>query len=150
LKLQECHKRKITFKQAFYCRGMVDGKVPLKLLSPEEEFSALVNWTRHELPKGQKMELRIDVEGMTYSTILNRYGNQIRAGTITKKYGPGAIRYDWLPGTTYQSLNVKEIEASINRADLINDAKMNGQELTQEMILRYEEENELIDELLGI
>jgi len=80
LKLQECHKRKTTFKQAFY----------------------------------------------------------------------RAIRYDWLPGTTYQSLHVKEIEASINRADLINDAKMNGQELTQEMILRYEEENELIDELLGI
>jgi len=129
---------------------MADDEVPLKLLSPKEEFSALVNWTRHELPKGQKMELRIDVEGMTYSTILNRYGNEIRAGTITKKYGPGAIRYDWLPGTTYQSLNVKEIEASINRADLINDAKMNGQELTQEMILRYEEENELIDELLGI
>jgi len=43
---------------------------------------------------------------------------------------------------------MNEIEASMERADLINNAKMKGQELTQEMILQYEEERELINEFL--
>ena len=147
LKLQECHKRNITFKQAFYRRGMVDDSVPLKHLSAKEEFSTLVNWIRHDLPEYQNMELRIEVEGMIYQTILRKHRREIRVGTI-KKYGPGVIRYDWLPATTCHSLNMNEIEASMERADLINNAKMKGQELTQEMILQYEEENELINEFL--
>ena len=147
-KLQECHKRKITFKQAFYRRGMVDDKVPLKQLTPRAEFSALVNWIRHELPKSQHMELRIDMEGIIYATNLKKYGNNISVGAIVKKYGPGATRYDWLPETTYQTLNMSELEASLKRADLINDAKMKGQELIQEMILQCEQENKLIRECL--
>jgi len=138
LKLQECHKRNITFKQAFFSRGMVDESIPLKQLSAKGEFSALVNWSRNQLPKHKKMELRVDMEGVTYQTTLHKNQNRIRVSEIVKKYGPGAIRYDWLPGTDYHSLNLDEIETSIKRADLINDAKMKGQELTQEMILQYE------------
>ena len=78
------------------------------------------------------------MEGVTYQTTLHKNQNRIRVSEIVKKYGPGAIRYDWLPGTDYHSLNLDEIETSIKRADLINDAKMKGQELTQEMILQYE------------
>ena len=78
------------------------------------------------------MELRIDMEGIIYATNLKKYGNNISVGAIVKKYGPEAIRYDWLPEITYQTLNMSELEASLKRADLINDAKMKGQELTQE------------------
>ena len=137
LKLQECHKRNITFKQAFFSRGMVDESIPLKQLSAKEEFSALVNWSRYQLPKHQKMDLRVDMEGVTYQTTLNKDKNKIRVGEIVRKNGPGAIRYDWLPETKYHSLHLAEIEASMKRADLINDAKMKGQELTQEMIVQY-------------
>ena len=148
LKLHECHKRKLTLKQAFYNRGMENDDIPLKQLSAKGEFSALVNWSRHKLPKGQNMTLRIDVEGVTYQTTLRNQGKELRVGTIRKEYGPGAIRYDWLPGITYHSLDTKKIEESIKRADLINDAKMKGQEMTQEMILQYEEERELINDFL--
>ena len=136
LRLQECHKRNITFKQAFFSRGMVDDSVPLKQLSAKEEFSALVNWARHEMPRHEDMELRADMEGIIYQATLHKDQNQVRVGPITKKYGPGAIRYDWLPGTNFYSLTLWEINASIMRADLINDAKMKGQELTQENILQ--------------
>jgi len=139
MRLQECHKRNITFKQAFFNRGMTDDSIPLKQLSAKEEFSTLVNWARHELPKYEDMELRADMEGVIYQTTLHKDQRQIRVGEITKKYGPGAIRYDWLPGTNYYSLDLGEIKASIWRADMINDAKMKGQELTQEMILQHTE-----------
>ena len=43
-KLHLCHERKITFKQAFFCKGMSDENTPLKQLKDQEEFSALVNW----------------------------------------------------------------------------------------------------------
>jgi len=152
LRLQECHKRNITFKQAFFSRGMVDDSVPLKQLSAKEEFSALVNWIRHELPKHQNMELRVDMEGVTYQATLHKDNSQIRVGPITKKYGPGAIRYDWLPGTNYYSLHLGEIEASIRRADLINDAKMKGQEVLNhrksKMMMKKKDYNQRKKELL--
>ena len=61
---------------------MVDGSVPLKHLSAKEEFSALVNWIRHDLPEYQNMELRIEEEGMIYQTILRKHRREIRVGTI--------------------------------------------------------------------
>jgi len=118
---------------------MVDDIIPLKQLSAKAEFSALVNWIRHELPKHEDMELRADMEGVTYKTIVHKDQKQIRVGPVTKIYGPGAIRYDWLPGTNFYSLDLGEIKASIRRADLINDAKMMGQEVTQEILLQHGE-----------
>jgi len=76
----------------------------------------LVNWSRNQLPKYKKMELRVDMEGVTYQTTLNKDKNKIRVGEIVRKNGPGAIRYDWLPGTTYDSLCMNEIEASIKKS----------------------------------
>jgi len=56
-----------------------------------------------------------------------------------ESYGPGAIRYDWLPGTNYYSLTLREIQVSMWRADIINDGKMRGQEITQEMMMQHTE-----------
>ena len=94
------------------------------------------------------------MEGVTYQTTLHKDQNKIRVSEIVRKNGPGAIRYDWLPGTNYYSLNLAEIKASMKRADLINDAKMKGQELTQEIILQYattsnDEKAEVITEDVG-
>jgi len=139
IRLQNCHKRNITFKQAFFTRGMIDDSIPLKQLSAKGEFSALVNWARHELPKYEKMDLRADMEGVVYQTTLYKDDRQIRVGEVARKYGPGAIRYDWLPGTNYYSLTLREIQASMWRADIINDGKMRGQEITQEMMMQHTE-----------
>jgi len=126
-KLQLCHERKITFKQAFFCKGMSDENVPLKQLKDKEEFSALVNWALHSLVKDEDMILRIRKEGLIYETILHKTDWKIRVGRIKQIYGTGAMRYDWPDEVTYHSLFLSEINASAQRADMINAAIANRQ-----------------------
>jgi len=126
-KLQLCHERKITFKQAFFCKGMSDESVPLKQLKDKEEFSALVNWALHSLVKDEDMILRIRKEGLIYETILHKTDWKIRVGRIKQIYGIGAMRYNWPDEVTYHSLFLSEINASAQRADMINAAIANRQ-----------------------
>jgi len=126
-KLQLCHERRITFKQAFFSKGMSDENVPLKQLKDKEEFSALVNWASYSLVKDEDMILRIRKEGLIYQTILHKTDRKIRVGKIRQIYGTGAMRYDWPDGIQYCSLSASEINASATRADVINDAIANRQ-----------------------
>jgi len=124
-KLHLCHERRITFKQAFFCKGMSDESVPLNQLKDKEEFSALVNWAIHSLVKDEDMTLRIRQEGFIYQTILHKTDWKIRVGRIKQIYGTGAMRYNWPAEVTYHSLSLCEINASAQRADVINDAITN-------------------------
>jgi len=121
-KLQLCHERKITFKQAFFYKGMSDEKAPLKQLKDQEEFSALVNWALHSLVKDEDMILRVKEKGLIYQTILHKSDKKIRVGRIIQVYGTGAMKYDWPDEIKYHSLVLGEINASAKRADVINDA----------------------------
>jgi len=142
-KLQLCHERKITFKQAFFCKGMSDENVPLKQLKDKEEFSALVNWALHSLVKDEDMILRIRKEGLIYETILHKTDWKIRVGRIKQIYGTGAMRYDWSDDVTYHSLFVSEINASAQRADMINDAIANRQVMLNQ---QEERQGEMLNE----
>ena len=142
-KLQLCHERKITFKQAFFCKGMSDESVPLKQLKDKEEFSALVNWALHSLVKDEDMILRIRKEGLIYETILHKTDWKIRVGRIKQIYGTGAMRYDWSDDVTYHSLFVSEINASAQRADMINDAIANRQVMLNQ---QEERQGEMLNE----
>ena len=90
-KLQLCHERRITFKQAFFCKGMSDENVPLKQLKDKEEFSALVNWALYNLVKDGDMILRIRKEGLIYETTLHKTERKIRVGRLKQIYGTGAM-----------------------------------------------------------
>jgi len=57
-KLQECNKRNITFRQAFYRLEMTDADKALRELNEKEEFSALVNWALNKLPPFHSMDLK--------------------------------------------------------------------------------------------
>jgi len=117
--LRECNERRITFKQAFSALGMVDKNKPLKQLTNEETFSALVNWALHRMPKLHSITLRI-VHGDIYQTVLLKSLTRIRVGKLVRVTGPGGTAYDWPPNTKYESLEVAIIEESVHRADVIN------------------------------
>jgi len=137
-RLQECHEKHISIKQAFFRIGMTDDGKPLKQLKDQEEFSALVNWAINKLPLFQSMDLRLKVSGIIYETLLYKCGGQVRVGKIRRKDQVGAIAYDWPEGAVYDSLKVDMITASVYRADIINAAKMNGKLLTRQEIEKQE------------
>ena len=58
--LQECNKRNIAFKQAFYKSGMTEPDKQLKELSEEETFVAMANWIIHKLPPFHKYRLETE------------------------------------------------------------------------------------------
>jgi len=145
-KLQLCHERKITFKQAFFCKGMSDENTPLKQLKDQEEFSALVNWALHGLVKDEDMILRVKEKGLIYQTILHKTDRKIRVGRIIQIYGTGAMRYDWPDEIKYHSLSSGEINASAERADVINDAITNRQAMMHQQAERSRDESQIENE----
>jgi len=142
-KLQLCHERKITFKQAFFYKGMSDENVPLKQLKDQEEFSALVNWALHSLVKDEDMILRVKEKGLIYQTMLHKVDRKIRVGGITQIYGTGAMKYDWPDEIKYHSLFLGEINASAKRADVINDAITNRQVMMHQQAERPRDERQV-------
>ena len=142
-KLQLCHERKITFKQAFFYKGISDENVPLKQFKDKEEFSALVNWALHSLFEDEDMILRLKEKGLIYQTILHKTGRKIRVGAIRQIYGTGAMKYDWPDEIKYHSLFLGEIKASVKRADVINDAITNRQAMRHEQAERPRNERQV-------
>jgi len=138
-KLQECNKRNITFKQAFFQLGMTEVDKPLRGLNEKEEFSALVNWALNKLPPFHSMDLRQKVNGEIYQTSIHKSGRQIIVGKPTFKTGhPGAILYNWPKEMKYELLDVEAITTSVRRGDIVNVAKMEGRLLTEQQIAEKE------------
>jgi len=142
-KLNLCHERQLTFKQAFFYKGISDESKPLKQLKDQEEFSALVNWAIHSLVKDEDMILRVREKGLVYQTILHKTDRKIRVGRITQIYGTGAMRYDWPDEIKYHSLSLEEIKASAKRADVINDAITIRQEMMHQQVEESRNERQL-------
>jgi len=135
-KLQECNKRNITFKQAFYKLGMTDDDKTMKELNEKEEFSALVNWALNKLPSFHSINLRQRVNDEIYQTPIHKCEKGMRVGKpMSKTRCQGAITYDWPEEMKYETLDVKAITNSIIRADAINLTKM------QEESFIFEQQN---------
>ena len=85
------------------------------------------------------MDLRHKVNDELYETTISKRKREIRVGKprITTRYN-GAINYNWPEETTYESLDVSTITASLLRADIINVAKMNGKLLSKQEIAEQE------------
>jgi len=71
---------------------------------------------------------------VTYETTVHKDQYKIRVGEI-KTCGPGVIRYDWREGPLYCSLNLWEINEGIQRADIINKARIEKQKEQQEPVV---------------
>ena len=71
---------------------------------------------------------------VTYETTVHKDQYKIRVGEI-KTCGPGVIRYDWREGLLYCSLNLWEINEGIQRADIINKARIEKQKEQQEPVV---------------
>ena len=80
------------------------------------------------------MTLRADMEGITYETIVYKDQYKIRVGKI-KTCGPGVIRYNWREGLLYCSLDLREINEGIQRANTINETGMARQQIQQEQVM---------------
>ena len=138
-KLQECNKRNMTLKQAFCQFGITKENQAIKRLNEDEEFSAVINWALNKLPPFHRMNLRYTVNGELYQTTITKSTREIRVGKpmLQTKF-EGAIRYDWPEETTYETLDVGTIAASASRADIINDAKINGRLLSTQEVAEQE------------
>ena len=123
-RLQECNKRNITFKQAFYKLGMTDDNKTMKELTEAEEFGAIANWIVNKMPYYHSVDLRQKVNDEIYQTFIHKSDKGTRVGKpVLKTKYPGAITYDWPDEMTHELLNVDVITSSIARADVINMAK---------------------------
>jgi len=134
-RLQECYKKNMTFKQAFFQFGVTDYDKKLKGLDEKEEFSTLVNWVLHKLPPFHSMDLRHKVNKELYQTTIHKRAREIRVGKpMLKASHDGTIRYDWPQEITYETLGVDIINTSVKRADIINAAKNEGRLLSEEQV----------------
>ena len=93
-RLQDCNKRNITFRQAFYQLGMTEFDKKIGELNDKEEFSALVNWAMNKLQPFHSMDLRHRVNDEIYQTSIHRSAREIRVGRPTLSIkNPEAIKY---------------------------------------------------------
>jgi len=113
-RLQECHTRNVTFRQAFFKLGMTEDNKPMKQLTDKEEFSTLVNWALNKMSMFNNMDLRLKVEGTIYQTTLYKGGRQLRVGRITRCDYREAIGYDWPEDTNYDSLTEQKSSIRLN------------------------------------
>jgi len=138
-KIQECNKRNMTLRQAFFQLGMTEVDKPLRELNEKEEFSALVNWALNKLPPFQSMDLRKKVNGEIYQTPIHKSGRQLVVGKpVFRASHPGTILYNWPKEMKYELLDVDTIATSVIRADIVNAAKIEGRLLTEQQIAEKE------------
>ena len=131
--LQECNKKSITFKQAFGKFGVTRNNKQMKEMNEEEEFSALVNWAINKLPEYEDIDLICKVNGKIYQTNLSRKSRSVRVGKTKEKESHDEDKtYAWPENMTYETLDVNIITISMLRAKAMNEARSQGQDLSEQ------------------
>ena len=109
-------------------------------MNKEEQFSCIMHWIMHKMPKREVVTIRFEVLDQTYQTKIRYDGHRLNVNkpilmsTITKP-----TLYDWEGEETYHTLTADKIRNSVQRADQMNRQKEQEweQELTE--ILTSEE-----------
>jgi len=79
--------------------------------------------------------LRHRVNGKLYQTSIRKKNREIVVGKPKEKDNQdGAVIYDWPEQVTYETLDEKIITISMLRADVINAAKRQGQDLSEQEV----------------
>ena len=134
---QDSSKTRSSVKKAFCWVGFDDvnkmGK-PIKDMNKKEQFSCVMHWIIHKMPKREAVTIRFEALGQAYQTKIHRDGRRLHLTkpslmpTITKP-----TLYDWEGEETYHTLTADKIRNSIQRADQMNRQKEQDweQELTE-------------------
>jgi len=134
---QESYRNRSSVKKTFYWVGFDNTsklRKPIKDMNREEQFSCIMNWIMHEMPKREAATIRFEALGQAYQAKIGRDGQRLYVNkptlmpTITKP-----ILYDWEGEETYHTLTADKIRNSIQRADQMNRQKEQewDQELTE-------------------
>ena len=135
--LQDSYRSRTKVKKTFCWVGFSEPSQldkPIKDMNKEEEFSCVMNWIMHKMPKREVVIIRIEALDQAYQAKIGRDGQRLYINkpilmpTITKP-----TLYDWEGEETYHTLTADKIRNSIQRADQMNYQKEQewDQELTE-------------------
>ena len=132
---QDSYRNRSSVKKTFCWVGFDDAsklRKPIKDMSKEEQFSCIMNWIMHKMPKCEVVTIRFEALDQAYQAKIGRDGQRLYVNkpilmpTITKP-----TFYDWEEEETYHTLTADKIRNSIQRADQMNRQK--EQEWEQEL-----------------
>jgi len=93
-------------------------------MNKEEEFSCIMNWIMHKMPKREVVTIRFEALGQAYQAKIGHNGQRLYVNkptvmlTITKP-----TFYDWEGEETYHTLTADKIRNSTQKADQLNEQK---------------------------
>jgi len=134
--LQDSYRNRSSVKKAFCWVGFDNVnklRKPIKDMNKEEQFSCIMSWIMHKMPKREVVTIRFEALDQAYQAKIHRDGQRLYVTkpslmpTITKP-----TLYDWEGEETYHTLTADKIRNSIQRADQMNRPKK--QEWDQDLI----------------
>jgi len=102
-------------------------------MNKEEEFSCIMNWIMHKMPKREAVMLRFEASGQAYQAKIGHNGQRLYVNKpilVTTSSEP--TLYDWQGEETYNTLTADKIHNSIQKANQMNRQK--EQEVGQELM----------------
>jgi len=132
--LQDSYRSNSGVKKMFCWVGFENAsklRKPIKDMNKEEEFSCIMNWIMHKMPKREVVTIRFEALGKAYQAKIGHNGQRLYVNkpilmpTIAKP-----TLYDWEGEETYHTLTAERIRNSIQKADQLNEQKQ--QEWKQE------------------
>ena len=125
--LQDCYRGAVSVKKTFCWIGFHEASQldkPIKDMNNKEEFSCIMNWIMHKMPKRKAVIIRFDVCGVTYQVKISHNGQRlcVNKPTLVTTIDEATL-YDWQGEETYRTLTVEKICNSIQGADQKNKQK---------------------------
>jgi len=125
--LQDSYKSNSSVKKTFCWVGFDKAsklRKPIKDMNKEEEFSCIMNWIIHKMPKREAVTIRFEALGQAYQAKISHNGQRLY---VNKPILMIIIReptfYDWQGEETYNTLTADKIRNSARKADQINHQK---------------------------
>ena len=137
--LQGSYRSNSSVKKTFCWVGFDNAsklRKPIKDMNKEEEFSCVMNWIMHKMPKREAVTIRFEAWGHTYQVKIGHNGQRLYVNKPTLKITVNEpTLYDWQGEETYYTLTAEKIRNSVQRADQMNRQK--EQEEGQELIKTF-------------
>jgi len=130
--LQGCYKSNSNFKKTFCWVGFNEASKlnkPIKGMNKEDEFSCIVNWIMHRMPKRESVTIRFEASGQAYQAKIGHNGQRLYVNKpILMTTVSEPTLYDWQGEETYNNLTADKIRSSTQRADQLNGQKEQEEE----------------------
>jgi len=137
--LQDSYRSNSSVKKTFCWVGFSKPSQldkPIKDMNKEEEFSCVMNWIMHKMPKREAVTVRFEVRGHAYQVKIGHNGQRLYVNKPTLMITVNEpTLYDWQGEETYHTLTADKIRNSVQRADQMNRQK--EQEEGQELIKTF-------------